>query len=118
MLADAFANTFWVALGLIAIAVIPALLLPSGRAHERSADAAAKECRRDRRRLGHDHETWTLKGKGMADNAPKVLLRSEKTDRAVAVVELTGGGCADEFARVRSIDSNQSRRPEIWLAGG
>jgi hypothetical protein len=28
----------------------------------------------------------------MADNAPKVLLRSEETDGAVAVVELTGRG--------------------------
>jgi hypothetical protein len=66
----------------------------------------------------------------MADNAPKVLLRSEATDGAVAVVELTGGGRPplhyhnfDQAAGApmssradRSIDSNQSRRLEIWLA--
>src|SRR5215831_12328368 len=31
-------------------------------------------------------------GKAMADNAPKVLLRSEESDGHAAVVELTGGG--------------------------
>jgi hypothetical protein len=37
LLADAFATTFWVAVGLIALALVPALLLP-GAQHEQQAE--------------------------------------------------------------------------------
>ena len=40
-LADAFATTFWLAVGLIAVALLPALLLPSRARDERPAEGAA-----------------------------------------------------------------------------
>jgi MFS family permease len=41
-LADAFGTTFWVALGLVAAAIVPALLLPRVRAHAADAVPAAE----------------------------------------------------------------------------
>jgi hypothetical protein len=39
-IADAFATTFWVAAALIALALVPALLLPRPRAHAQPHDAS------------------------------------------------------------------------------
>jgi EmrB/QacA subfamily drug resistance transporter len=51
-LADAFATTFWVAVGLIAFAVVPALLLPRAHRRQRPATAAAPvEARRAAKEL-------------------------------------------------------------------
>jgi hypothetical protein len=40
-LAEAFGTTFWVAAGLIAIALVPALLLPSRRRDQANAHGGA-----------------------------------------------------------------------------
>jgi hypothetical protein len=40
LLADAFGTAFWVAVGLIAVALAPALLLPSARPEQQANEAA------------------------------------------------------------------------------
>jgi MFS family permease len=49
LVADAFATTFWVAVGLIALALVPALLLPGAR-HGQQADQAAEASGAEQRR--------------------------------------------------------------------
>jgi hypothetical protein len=40
-LADAFANTFWIAFGLIAVALVPALLLPGAQTEQQAEETRA-----------------------------------------------------------------------------
>ena len=47
LLADAFASTFWIAVGLVALAQVPALLLPRGRPKEVSEESAAPRSERE-----------------------------------------------------------------------
>jgi EmrB/QacA subfamily drug resistance transporter len=49
LVADAFATTFWIAVGLIALALVPALLLPGAR-HGQQADQAAEASGAEQRR--------------------------------------------------------------------
>jgi EmrB/QacA subfamily drug resistance transporter len=43
VLAEAFGTTFWIAVGLIAAALVPAVLLPNARPEERSGEAASDQ---------------------------------------------------------------------------
>ena len=64
---DAFATTFWIAAGLIALAVVPALLLPRLHRPHEPVGVVARGVRvdraaADRRRLGDDEQAVTAKG--------------------------------------------------------